>query len=1644
MIMKKLCKLLAIILVANLFTAGIAADESNFILEAEEAGNTSTSWLIKSYSSSSGGKSVVFNSDTWGEWDFDLEERGIYAFEAVYASSAGTNIFVSINDAKKTETELSASGTNNPNNGTNSQKIAELNLLEGQHSIRLENNGERFVLDCIRVYKTGEYNLGALEKKNVIKAEKYDKCENAELSGKTLKFSDGAYAEYGLYSAGEKIYKLSLLGEGNFNIFVNDEKIDKRIVLGKERIGIIRLLNRENTLKIVSDGESDLEAIEIDEIDKNNLKPFSGFKKIEFESYNSIPGEGHFFVNGTNVSPGGSGRVVGVNPGDWFKYDLNQEEAGAGIYKLCVSYASPSEIKIEFSGANGNVSNTLKSTGSFSDFKTVEIGSLKLNDTETVTARLVSTGNAGVTIDYFTLERTDLDFSYNFVVAQDDVIVLNEKIKRGTDRFLLYFTNYIDKEKLPEEYVRVYGDDGELPIKADVNENFITVDLLKTLDYNSKYSIAFDGIWGINGEEISTTDSILTSDENDDASVAEINVLSCKNEYNTVTLEGTVLSSVGCGIEGRKVNVKCMDEEYNQIAVSENSVLSQKDGKYKISFDIPEETPSQKVTISVKCEYADWINSEINYISKSFEEEFLSNISSAASYEDIKKLFEDNMVILNITIPSDLNGTQEEFYGRFLQKTYKTIDEVLKDFNRAITYIDIKNGDNKTDALMYSSAQGASDGENGVKMSANSEIYYNIDVKTSGYYIISSVCNVDTVYANILYDDNIMGNYPLAQNEETMTVIYLDAGKHSIGFKTTSAKDEFVLSAILINSVYDNGISAKGSQKIEFENYNPGENVGYYFKNGINVSNGGTGRVVGVNVGDWFMYDINTAGTGKYKITVSYSSPLSSVLVFETPDGVKMESDIPQTGSWSSYKSLELGEFELTGDTTTLKAYVNSAGMSIDYFILERTDIQLNYYAAYASGNVIAVNSEVKRGTDVIDIYLSYYPKESSVNSDNVYLEGNSKIPTVVETKNNVIRMSLLKSLDYENKYTIHIKNIEGLFGQKIKNDVKIPFVTGNTQNDDGKESIEIESYNITKNQISFSGVIKSSSDLGIENRKIKLSCKDSNENSIELSEDTVISGTGGKFNINCTIDKNNESGRYKFMLSGEYMTSPVTKELIYVSEEFEEEILKAVKNADTAEKAEEIFKTNEKNLAINTAEDMQELNNKTAVFEHFINAQYDSVNALIADYYMYIPIEMINEAENAEGVSKVLKNRTQADHMNIDFEKNLAIVNNQTAFYTAILKSSPYVDKEKFITKYNDLWNEYFLLEFNKNQTSLDIKSQTANPGQGVYIPLNTKDALSDVVSLTYKFKTDSKELFNGARINKNAVLKNENGEIEFELSDYKDAVLELTAQEGVGTRNISVDVYVTYKIKAANQNEYACVQKLKGNDISITTVSRESSSTGGSSSYGGGSKGSGTNIVIPSNPDDKKQDPEETKELFAFDDLDGVSWARESISELLKKKIISESNDKKFNPQREVTREEFVKMIVCALGISKDNAYVDFEDVNKDSWYYGYVASAVEYGIINGISDVQFGSGQNITRCDMAVIISRAIEKSGYVLTESEEKFSDDDGILQYAKSAVYKMKNVGIINGLENNIFDPNGNATRAMAAKVIYKMVEFMGL
>jgi hypothetical protein len=118
-------------------------------------------------------------------------------------------------------------------------------------------------------------------------------------------------------------------------------------------------------------------------------------------------------------------------------------------------------------------------------------------------------------------------------------------------------------------------------------------------------------------------------------------------------------------------------------------------------------------------------------------------------------------------------------------------------------------------------------------------------------------------------------------------------------------------------------------------------------------------------------------------------------------------------------------------------------------------------------------------------------------------------------------------------------------------------------------------------------------------------------------------------------------------------------------------------------------------------------------------------------------------------------------------------------------------------------------------------------------------------------------------------------------------------------------------------------------------------------------------------------------------------------------------------------------------------------FTDITDASlWYYDAIKWAADNGIALGFDDGTFGPNINVTREQMAALLYRYADYINAKLPEEVEyeAFADQTSISPYAVVPVEALYKANIIQGMENNRFEPMGNATRAQYAAVLHRYLE----
>ena len=171
-------------------------------------------------------------------------------------------------------------------------------------------------------------------------------------------------------------------------------------------------------------------------------------------------------------------------------------------------------------------------------------------------------------------------------------------------------------------------------------------------------------------------------------------------------------------------------------------------------------------------------------------------------------------------------------------------------------------------------------------------------------------------------------------------------------------------------------------------------------------------------------------------------------------------------------------------------------------------------------------------------------------------------------------------------------------------------------------------------------------------------------------------------------------------------------------------------------------------------------------------------------------------------------------------------------------------------------------------------------------------------------------------------------------------------------------------------------------------------------------------------------------------------MAWAQSAIEDLAAKGIIKGIGGDSFAPTQNVSRAEFVTLLVRALKLTNTGTLGDFNDVKAGAWYTDAISIAVNSGIVKGSGSGKFEPGREITREEMAIMVANALKLTGQQLDRSNaslQNFTDKGKIAPYALDSVALLTNLGIINGIDADQFGPKGITNRAQAAVIIFRLL-----
>lgn len=176
-------------------------------------------------------------------------------------------------------------------------------------------------------------------------------------------------------------------------------------------------------------------------------------------------------------------------------------------------------------------------------------------------------------------------------------------------------------------------------------------------------------------------------------------------------------------------------------------------------------------------------------------------------------------------------------------------------------------------------------------------------------------------------------------------------------------------------------------------------------------------------------------------------------------------------------------------------------------------------------------------------------------------------------------------------------------------------------------------------------------------------------------------------------------------------------------------------------------------------------------------------------------------------------------------------------------------------------------------------------------------------------------------------------------------------------------------------------------------------------------------------------------------FTDVKSTDWFYDAVNYVYSEGIMDGTSVYMFSPNNATSRGMLVTILWRLAGEPVVTG-TSFSDVSSSSYYYYAVLWASKYGIVDGLGNNMFGPDQAITREQFAVILYRYAQHCGYSTSANSTLvgYADSNKISSYALTAMRWACGAGLFEGDERANLNPQGQTTRAAAAKLLMTFQE----
>ena len=176
-----------------------------------------------------------------------------------------------------------------------------------------------------------------------------------------------------------------------------------------------------------------------------------------------------------------------------------------------------------------------------------------------------------------------------------------------------------------------------------------------------------------------------------------------------------------------------------------------------------------------------------------------------------------------------------------------------------------------------------------------------------------------------------------------------------------------------------------------------------------------------------------------------------------------------------------------------------------------------------------------------------------------------------------------------------------------------------------------------------------------------------------------------------------------------------------------------------------------------------------------------------------------------------------------------------------------------------------------------------------------------------------------------------------------------------------------------------------------------------------------------------------------YLYSDVNSNDWFYSMVKYVTENGYMAGTAANVFSPNAPVSRA-MVAQILYAMEGKPAAPEGKFSDVKAGDWFADAVNWAASQGVVAGFEDGTFQPNADVTREQLAVILSSYAKMKGQdgTATADLSGFGDASQISGWAQDGVRWSVEKGLISGKPGNIIDPKGTATRAEMATMIMNL------